>query len=84
MIETIRNILLRNCCPKDCQVFQNTFVDFFIALQLNISRHVTRGGMRGEVSPALFENLKKSALNLGKNAQARFFYGINFSFKMLF
>ena len=46
-------------------------------------RCVTRGG-RGEVSPALFEDLKKSALNLGENVLTRFIYGFNFSFKMLF
>ena len=34
--------------------------------------------------PALFQNLKKSALNLGKNALTRFIYGFNFSFKMQF
>ena len=38
----------------------------------------------GEVSPALFQNLKKSALNLGKNVLTRFIYRFNFSFKMLF
>ena len=48
-----------------------------------ISRRVTRGG-RGEVSSALFQNLKKSALILGKNALTSFIYGYNFSFKMLF
>ena len=37
-----------------------------------------------EVSAALFQNLKKSALNLGKSALTRFIYGFNFSFKMLF
>ena len=48
-----------------------------------ISRRVTRR-MRGEVSPALFQNLKKSALILEKNALTSFIYGYNFSFKMLF
>ena len=42
---------------------------------------VTRGG-RGEVSPALFRNLEKSALILGKNALITVIYGLNFSFKM--
>ena len=42
---------------------------------------VTRGE-RGEVSPALFRNLKKSALILGKNALITVIYGLNFSFKM--
>ena len=42
-----------------------------------------RGG-RGEVSPAFFQNLKKRALILGKNALTRHIYGFNFSFKMLF
>ena len=46
------------------------------------SRRVTRGGRR-EVSPALFQNLKKSVLILGKNALTRFIYGFYFSFKML-
>ena len=49
-----------------------------------VIRRVTRRGRRGEVSPALFQNLKKSALILGKNALTRFIYGFNFSFKMLF
>ena len=41
-----------------------------------------RGG--GEVSPALFQNVKKSALIFGENALARFIYGFHFSFKILF
>ena len=45
-------------------------------------RNQSGGG--GEVFPALFQNLKKSALILGKNALTRFIYGFNFSFKMLF
>ena len=35
-------------------------------------RRVTRGVRRGEVSPALFQNLKKSDLIWEKNAQTRF------------
>ena len=46
-----------------------------------IDRHVTR---EGEVSAALFKNLKKSAPNLEKNALIRFIWVSNFSFKMLF
>ena len=46
------------------------------------SRCITRGGGgRGEVSPALFLNLKKSALNLGKNALTRFIMGFTSRFK---
>ena len=41
-------------------------------------------GEEREVSPALFQNLKESALILEKNALTRFIYGFNFSFKMLF
>ena len=37
-----------------------------------------------EVFPALFQNLKKGALILGKNALIRFIYRFSFSFKMLF
>ena len=51
------------------------------------TRRVTRGGVGGrggEVYPALFQNLKKSALILGKNALIRFIYRFSFSFKMLF
>ena len=50
------------------------------------TRRVTRGGVggRGGVYPALFQNLKKSALILGKNALIRLIYRFNFSFKMLF
>ena len=47
-------------------------------------RCVTRGEEGGEVSPALFQNLEKSALILEKNALTRFIYGLNVSFKMLF
>ena len=47
-------------------------------------RRVTREGDGGEVSPAIFQNLKKSVLILGKNALTSFIYGFNFSFKMLF
>ena len=42
---------------------------------------VTRGE-RGDVSPALFRNLEKIALILGKNALITVIYGLNFSFKM--
>ena len=49
-----------------------------------VCRRVTRGGGEAEISPALFQNLKKSALILGKNALIRFIYRFNFSFKMLF
>ena len=45
-------------------------------------RRVTRRGEGRKVSPAIFQNLKKSALILGKNALTRFVYGFNFSFKM--
>ena len=41
-------------------------------------------GNGGEVSPALFEDLKKIALILGKNVLTKFVYRFNFSFKMLF
>ena len=37
-----------------------------------------------QVSPALFQKLKKSALILGKNALIVVIYGLNFSFKMQF
>ena len=46
-------------------------------------RCVTTGG-RGEVSPALFQKLEKSALILRKNALIVVIYGYNFSFKMRF
>ena len=46
-------------------------------------RRVTRGGRGVEVSPALFQDLKKSALILGQNTIIRFIYRFNFSFKML-
>ena len=42
-----------------------------------------RGG-RGEISPALFQKLEKSALILGKNALIIVIYGLNLSFKMQF
>ena len=48
------------------------------------TRCVTRGGEEGEASPALVQNLNKSALILGINALTTFIYGFNFSFKMLF
>ena len=35
------------------------------------------------MSHVLFQNLKKSAMILGKNALFRFIYGFNFSFKIL-
>ena len=38
-------------------------------------RHVIRGGGGGEVSPALFLKLEKSALILGKNAPIIVIYG---------
>ena len=46
-------------------------------------RRVTRGVEGGEVSLALFQNLKKNALILGKNAVIRFIYTFKLSFKML-
>ena len=46
-------------------------------------RRVTRGG-KGEVSPTLFQKLKKSVLILGKNALIEDIYGLNFAFKMQF
>ena len=46
-------------------------------------RGVTRGG-RGEVSPALFWKLEKSAPIWRKNALIVVIYGYNFSFKMRF
>ena len=46
-------------------------------------RRVTGGG-EGEVSPALFQKLEKSALILGKNALIVVIYRLNFSFKMQF
>ena len=46
-------------------------------------RGVTRGGRGVEVSPALFQDIKKSALILGQNTIIRFIYRFNFSFKML-
>ena len=46
-------------------------------------RRVTRGG-GGEVSPALFQKLEKSALIWRKNALIVVIYGYNFSFKMKF
>ena len=61
---------------KSISSFENNY-------SFTLYRRVTREG-RGEVSPALFQNLKKSALILGKNALTRFIYGFNFSFKMLF
>ena len=53
-------------------------------VQCTLPRRVTRGEEWGEVSPALFQNLKKNALILGKNVLTRFICGFNFSFKMLF
>ena len=58
-------------------------LDVFLHL-IPSPRRVTRGGDRGEVSPALFEDLKESALILGKNALTRFIYGFNFMFNRLF
>ena len=46
--------------------------------------HVTRGGEGGEVSPALFQSFKKSALILEKRVLNIFIYGLNLSFKKLF
>ena len=48
-------------------------------------RRVTRGGEGGgEVSPALFRKLEKSALIWRKNALIVVIYGYDFSFKMRF
>ena len=47
------------------------------------TQRVTRGG-GGEVYPALFWNLEKSALIFDKNAQIVVIYVLNFSFKMQF
>ena len=48
-------------------------------------RRVTRGGGRGgEDYPALFQNLGRSTVILGKNALIVVTYGLNFSFKMQF
>ena len=53
-------------------------------INLQISdRRVTRGGS-GEVSPALFQKLEKSALILSKNALIVVISELNFSFKMQF
>ena len=49
-----------------------------------IHMRVTREGQGGEISPALFQNLEKSALIFGKNVLTRFIYGFNFSFKIMF
>ena len=46
-------------------------------------RRATRG-VRGEVSPALFENWKKNPLHQRKNALIVVIYGYNFSIKMKF
>ena len=43
-----------------------------------------RGGRLGEVSPALFRELEKSALALEKNYLIAVIYELNFSFKMQF
>ena len=43
-----------------------------------------RGGGLGEVSPALFPELAKSALALEKNDLIVVIYELNFSFKMQF
>ena len=48
-----------------------------------VYRCVTRGG-RGEVSPALFRKLEKSALISRKNTLIVIIYGYNFSIKMKF
>ena len=66
--------------------FESNFDVRFELEPYGILRRVTRGGKEdrsGEVSPVLFQNLKKSALILGKIALTRFIYGCNFSFKML-
>ena len=60
-----------------CKIFcwnlfnDGTMTRYFFRLLLH--RHVTRGG--GEVSPALFRNLEKSALILGKNVLIIVIYG---------
>ena len=54
----------------------------YIYIYIYQSRNYSGGG--GEVSPTLFQHLKKSALILGKNDPTMFICGFNFSFKMLF
>ena len=51
----------------------------------HLCRWVTRGGEGGWRSPLPFSKIqRKGALILGKNALTRFFYRLNFSFKMQF
>ena len=68
---------------KRLTLFTNTVQGLLEERDLQ-ARNQTEGGGGGGVSPALFQNLKKSALILGKNALTRFIYGFSFSFKMLF
>ena len=65
--------LILASCYWNCSTMEN----------LSCTR-VTRRRRGGRGVSALFQNLKKSALNVGKNALTRFIYGFNFSFKMLF
>ena len=80
LLDFLLNLLV--CCiAKYFDFFSNKNEEVVTSAQL---RRVTTGGIGGEVSPALFQNLKKSALILGKNALTRFIYGFHLSFKMLF
>ena len=97
---TINQVEQQKSCPQEIVTFSGIVWAMLRSLSFEsnfdvgfefepycILRRVTSGGemdRSGEVSPALFQNLKKSALILGKNALTRFIYGFNFSFKMLF
>ena len=67
---------------KRLTLFTNTVQGLLEERDLQARNQTREAG--GGVSPALFQNLKKSALILGKNALTRFIYGFSFSFKMLF
>ena len=64
---------------------QNVWTSKIIKYKI-FHRRITRGGRGGEVLPAVFWKLEKSALILEKNALTAvlnwFIYGLNFSFKV--
>ena len=55
-----------------------------LEIKKNILRRVTRGGKVGEVSPALFQKLEKSALICGKKRPDCGHLRVKLSFKMQF
>ena len=89
----IASVYLINFCWHEflgCRGTNHTIYELIITWMLieylssEWGRRVTRGGRGGEVSPALFQKLEKSALILGKNALIVVIYGLNFLFKMQF